>query len=139
VKRVLVVDDDPSVSRLVSAALASIHVEHEIDYCSDGGQGRLKAAQGQYDLIALDLHMPFMGGVEALEEMKRNPKSARIPVVVITAQQDPAVHAQVRQLGALATVTKPFQVLDLVTIFRLAFAGNQAKPPPEPGTRPLDQ
>lgn len=135
-KRVLVVDDDPSVARLVSAALARADVQHKIDYCSDGGQGRAKAAQGGFDLIALDLHMPFMGGVEALEEMKRNPKSAGIPVVVITAQQDPALHAKVKELGAVATVTKPFQMWDLVSIFRLVFAGDQAKSGPDAGDRP---
>jgi CheY-like chemotaxis protein len=136
VKRVLVVDDDPSVARLVAAALARAEVEHQIDYCSDGGQARAKAAQGQYDLIALDLAMPFMGGVEALEEMKRNPKSAQIPVVVITGLQDPALHAQVKQLGAVATVTKPFKVWDLVSVFRLVFAGDQSKSATDAGGGP---
>jgi CheY-like chemotaxis protein len=139
VKRVLVVDDDPAVARLVSAALARAEVEHQVDYCSDGGQARTKAAQEQYDLIALDLAMPFMNGVEALEEMKRNPKSAQTPVVVITALQDPALHSQVKQLGAVATVTKPFKVWDLVSIFRLVFAGDQSKSLTDAGGRPPDR
>ena len=137
-KSILVIDDDPSIARLVSAALDKTDVTHRIDYCSDGGQGRAKAAQGQYDLIALDLAMPFMDGVEALEEIKRNPKSAQIPVVVITGLKDPALHAKVEQLGAIATVTKPFKVWDLVSIFRLVFAGNQSKPPDDVGEGPAE-
>jgi len=134
VKKVLVVDDDPRVARLVAAALYSADVKHSLEYCSDGGQGRAKAAQGQYDLITLDLAMPFMDGVEALEEMKRNPRSADIPVVVITALQEPEVHKRAQELGAVAVITKPFELWELVNVFRLTLAGDQAKPPP--GSRP---
>jgi len=141
-KRILVVDDEPPIARLIEAALKAAKVEHTLEYCSDGAQGRAKAAQGQYDLITLDLHMPLMGGVEALRHMKANPKSAHIPIVVITGQQDPVFHKRVMRLGAAALVTKPFELEELGTILSKALAGEQVQPPTieeeDSDVRPLD-
>jgi len=133
-KRVLVVDDEPPVARFVEAALEAAKVEHTLDYCSDGAQGRVKASQEQYDLITLDVHMPLMGGVEALREIKRNPKSADTPIVIITGQQDPGFHKRVMQFGAAAVVKKPFGIEDLGEILSKVLAGE----PLEPTTGPED-
>jgi len=141
-KRILVIDDEPTVARLIRAALEAAGVEHILDYCSDGAQGRTKAAQGQYDLITLDLHMPLMGGVEALREMKQNPKSADIPVVVITAQKDPTFHQRATQFGTAAVITKPFQVKELGSILARILVGEQFEQPlgvdQDPDLRSLD-
>lgn len=141
-KRILVVDDDPPVARLVDAALNAAKVEHSLDYCGDGAQGRAKAAQAQYDLITLDLHMPMMGGVEALREMKHNPKSAHTPIVVITGQQDPVFHKRVMRFGAAALVTKPFELEALGVVLSKALAGEHIQPPTveeeDSDVRPLD-
>jgi CheY-like chemotaxis protein len=142
-KKILVIDDEAPVARLIGAALNSAGVEHTLDYCSDGGQGRTKAAQGQYDLITLDLHMPLMGGIEALREMKQSPKSAAIPVIVITAQQDSAFHKRAKELGAAAVVTKPFRPDDLGSILAQVLAGAEVELPAPRGEqddelRPLD-
>jgi chemosensory pili system protein ChpA (sensor histidine kinase/response regulator) len=136
-KRILVIDDDPPVARIVKAALDIVKVEHTLDYCSDGGQGRAKAAQGGYDLICLDLSMPFMDGFEALGEMKRNPKSAQIPVVVITGAQEPEMRQRVMELGAAAVFAKPFEPVHLGHLLQRVLAGEQVQPPPSasPGAR----
>ena len=128
-KRILVIDDDPPVARMIEIALEMAKVEHVLDYCSDGGQGRAKAGQGGYDLICLDLSMPFMDGFEALGEMKRNPKSAQIPVVVITGEQEPEIHQRVMELGAAAIVTKPFEPVQLGSILQQVLRGEQPEPP----------
>ena len=121
-KRVLVVDDEAPVARLVATALKSVEIEHMLDHCSDGAQGRMKAAQGGYDLIVLDLAMPFMDGTAALEEMRRNPKSRAIPVVVLTGVLEREVHNRVAELGVAALVTKPCDVKQLGTVLRSALA-----------------
>jgi len=142
VKKILVIDDEAFVARLIKAALEAADVKHEIDYCSDGAQGRVKAAQGQYDLITLDLHMPFMGGIEALMEIKRNPTSANIPVVVVTAQSDPAFHRRALEMGAAALITKPFRSDELGRVLQQVLTGEPTEPPapegPGPDLRPLD-
>jgi CheY-like chemotaxis protein len=140
-KRILVIDDDPPVARMIEVALGMARVEHVLDYCSDGGQGRAKAAQGGCDLICLDLSMPFMDGFEALGEMKRNPKSAQIPVVVITGAHEPEVHQRVMELGAAAIVTKPFEPMQLAGVLQQVLVGEEPEPPrgtsPGGGLRPL--
>ncbi len=128
-KRILVIDDEASVARLVAAALRTANVEHRLDYCSDGGQGRAMAARGEHDLITLDLAMPLMDGLEALEEIKRNPKSSHIPVIVVTALHDTELHEGARALGATEVVTKPFEPWELATTFRLILAGKEIKRP----------
>jgi two-component system OmpR family response regulator len=136
-RKVLVIDDDPAIARLVGAALEKRKLDHDLEYCGDGGQGRLKAAAGGYDLIVLDLAMPFMDGVAALAEMRRNPKSRAVPVVVVTALTDPALHQQVRDLGAVAVITKPFEHWELADAVRLVLAGDELQPPAGP-PEPLD-
>ncbi len=139
-KKILVIDDEPPVARLIGAALKAADIEHTIDYCSDGALGRTKAAHGQYDLITLDLLMPLMGGLEALRELKQNPNSASIPVVIVTAQKDPEFHRRAIELGAAALITKPFEINDLAAILAQLLAGEQVElPPGMPGSdlRPL--
>lgn len=121
-KRVLVVDDEPPIARLISTALDALEIEHTLDYCSDGAQGRTKAARGEHDLIVLDLGMPLMDGVEALSEVKANPKSRDIPVVVLTGMSDPALHARVAELGATAIIMKPCDLDQLGAVLRTALA-----------------
>jgi CheY-like chemotaxis protein len=125
-KKVLVIDDEPLVARLMTEVLKMANLECRIDYCSDGGQGRAKAAQGKYDLISLDLAMPLMDGFEALEEIKRNPKSNQTPVVVVTGRLEAALHERAMQMGAAAVVTKPFNVWDLGNTLRLILAKQDA-------------
>ena len=106
-RRILVIDDEPPIARLIGLVLKGAGVDHQMDYCSDGAQGKIKAAQGEYDLITLDINMPLMGGVEALQEMKRNPKSAATPVVVVTAEEDAELHRRLMEAGAATVITKP--------------------------------
>ena len=136
-KRILVVDDDHPVARLISAALKAAEIEHIIDYCSDGGQGKVKAGQGECDLITLDLAMPLMDGFAALEEMKRNPKCAHIPVIVITSHQDAEMHQRALDLGATAVLTKPFKPRQAAETLRRALMGEIEPGGMGPGLKPL--
>ncbi len=129
-KKILVIDDEPTVAHLIAAALRSAGIQHTIDYCSDGAQGRRKAARGGYDLITLDRNMPVMTGDQALREIKRNRRCASVPVVVITAQKDPDFHEHVVELGAAALIVKPFHPRDLGAILQRILAGEP--PDPEP-------
>ncbi len=126
-RKILVIDDQAPIARLVTSALKSAGIEHTMDYCSDGAQGKIKAAQGEYDLISLDINMPLMDGVEALEEMKGNPKSASIPVVVITADEDTELHARLLGAGAAAVVTKPAPADDLGKLLERVLAGEDVR------------
>lgn len=122
-KKILIIDDEPPIARLIGAALKTAGLEHAVDYCRDGAQGKIKAAQDEYDLITLDLNMPLMDGFEALEEMKANAKSANTPVVILTAEDDAGLHLRLRQSGAAAIVMKPVSIEDLGALLGRALAG----------------
>ena len=112
-KRVLVIDDDPAIAQLVSAALSAQGVLHELSYCQDGGQGRLLATQGRHDLVVLDLLMPVVNGIEALAAMRRASRSALTPVVVLSGRDDLPTRRYVERLGITAFVPKPVSAQQL--------------------------
>jgi CheY-like chemotaxis protein len=89
-------------------------------FAEDGSAAILKARSGPIDLIILDLAMPIMSGWEFLREIKRDPITASIPVVVITAHGQSGTAAEVSELGAQGYLEKPFrrdQLLALVEPF----------------------
>jgi len=72
-------------------------------------------------------------GVEALGEMKRHPRASHIPVIVVTALQNPGLRNRVRTMGAATVIQKPFELWQLVDAVRLTFAGNKLIPESTPG------
>jgi DNA-binding response OmpR family regulator len=133
VKKILIIDDEPPIARLIGIALKSAGVDHTVDYQRDGALGKIKAAQGDYDLITLDINMPLMDGVEALQEMKANRTSADTPVVVVTAEDDAALHSRLMDAGAAAVATKPISVEDLGQLLAKVLAGEPLEEISGPG------
>jgi DNA-binding response OmpR family regulator len=110
-KRVLVVEDDPSVRGLLHTLLTA--EGYEVSTASDGLAGLVKAAQTIPDLILLDLMMPDLGGVRVLEELREDPELDETPVIVVTGQVD-AVPSMRRVLGDDNVFVKPFGVAELL-------------------------
>lgn len=104
--RILVVDDEPHIRRLVSFSLQNRG--HEILEAPDGPTGISMASEHQPDLILMDVMMPVMTGFEALEKLKANQATAGIPVVMLSAKSQ--VYEQEEGIGRGATkyVCKPF-------------------------------
>jgi CheY-like chemotaxis protein len=70
------------------------------------------------DLILLDLHLPDLSGIQVLNHLKSDGRTASIPVVVLTADALPGTEAQVREAGAVGCLSKPIDVrkfLDTIT------------------------
>jgi DNA-binding response OmpR family regulator len=112
VPKVLVVDDDPSIQRLVSL---TFEMEGWTVVIADDGIAGLAAARKEHpDAILLDVMMPKMDGLQVAAELKSHPDTSRIPVVLLSAK------AQAGDLGAgMATgadeyITKPFDPLELL-------------------------
>jgi CheY-like chemotaxis protein len=71
------------------------------------------------DLILLDLHLPDLSGIQVLNRLKSDARTASIPVVVLTADALPGTEAQVREAGAVGCLSKPVDVpkfLDTITL-----------------------
>jgi PAS domain S-box-containing protein len=106
---VLYIDDNLANLELVEEILA-----HRPDVttvtATDGRTGIELARETHPDLVLLDLHLPDMGGEEALACLKRDPVTHAIPVVVISADPDFVTIERVRAAGARDYLTKPFDV-----------------------------
>ena len=110
--RILVVEDERDI-----AALVAYHLTKE-GYrvrTTEGGQEALEAVSAEKpDLMVLDLMLPGFSGYEVLQELRRRPEMADVPVVVLTARRDEADRVKGLELGADDYVTKPFSPRELV-------------------------
>jgi DNA-binding response OmpR family regulator len=114
---VLVVDDNEDSVRIIEAILRS--AGFEVNVAHDGKQGIEIAEASAPELIVLDIMMPVMDGVEALQKLRASPKTSRIPVILLTAKtQDEDVIAGY-QTGADYYMTKPFTAKQLLYGVRL--------------------
>jgi DNA-binding response OmpR family regulator len=110
VQRVLVVDDDPTVSDVVRRYLE--RAEYDVTLAADG-QGALDAVRdSRPDLVVLDLMLPGIDGLEVCRRLRHD--DPNLPVVMLTALGDEADRVLGLSLGADDYVTKPFSPRELV-------------------------
>lgn len=112
--RVLVVDDDPDMTRLISAALSSSGVASLAAY--DALQGIVVAQRELPSVIIIDLHMPAGGGLKLLEKLKASARTAGIPVLVITADAATDLPMRAQELGARGFLRKPVDLVRLIEV-----------------------
>ena len=82
----------------------------------DGRTGLDRAEQLQPDLVLLDLELPDISGEQVLAELRAAPATRAIPVIVVSADIDPAVQHRVLAGGARFFLTKPFEVTELLRL-----------------------
>jgi CheY-like chemotaxis protein len=80
----------------------------------DGHTGLDRVDQMRPDLVLLDLELPDISGEQVLAALRARPATRDIPVIVITADIDPAVHARILANGARFFLVKPYQIGDLL-------------------------
>jgi two-component system cell cycle response regulator len=110
--RILVVDDIPANVKLLEARLIAEYFD--VLTASDGYQALAICERSQVDLILLDIMMPGMDGFEVCERLKSNPKTSHIPVVMVTALDQPADRVRGLKAGADDFLTKPVNDLQLI-------------------------
>jgi two-component system, cell cycle response regulator len=111
--RVLVVDDVAANVKLLEARLAAEYFE--VVTAMNGPQALEICAEGLCDIVLLDVMMPGMDGLEVCRRMKADPKTAHIPVVIVTALNQPADRISGLEAGADDFLTKPVDDIALVT------------------------
>lgn len=106
-KKVLIVDDSASVRQLVRAVLCS---DFDVVEACDGVEGA-EAIQREWDLAAVicDTHMPRMGGIEMLELVKQDPRSASLPIVMLSGAGQNEMVQRAKAAGAKGWIVKPFK------------------------------
>lgn len=125
--RILLVDDSKATRAIVAKMLSGY--ECEILEAANGALGVEAAREHHPDLIVLDMTMPVMNGVEALQALQADAALKIIPVIMLTANSNPEEMEQMKTLGAIDYITKsqkPRLILDRV----IALIDLQAKPTP---------
>ena len=110
--KILIVDDDVTITELMKALMM---IEgHQPTTVNDSTQAMDVATTVHPDLITLDLMMPGLSGFELCEMLHQDPRFSNIPIMVVSARDDPESKAMALQAGAKDYLTKPFGVNDLM-------------------------
>ena len=106
--QILIVDDSPTIRRMVKASLADVTADLEFIEASSGLEAIERLATGAVELMVLDLNMPDMHGLEVLGFVRGHQKYRRVPIIVLTTRGDDSSRTAALQAGATAFMTKPF-------------------------------
>ncbi len=110
--RVLIVDDIPTNVRLLEARLTAEY--YEVSSAHSGAEALAKCQEQDFDIILLDVMMPEMDGFEVCRRLKADPKTHHIPVLMITALDQPSDRVQGLDAGADDFLTKPVDDMQLM-------------------------
>jgi two-component system OmpR family response regulator len=111
--RVLVVEDEPDLLRVLSQSLRE--EGYAVDEAADGRSGLFKAKVNDYDAVVLDLMLPGMDGFAVLRELR---KEKRTPVLILTARDALGDRVKGLDSGADDYLTKPFELAELLARLR---------------------
>jgi len=127
VATVLIIDDDPNTLRLIGYMLE--RGGFEVQLAGDGEDGLAKAFKQPPDLIVLDVMMPGVDGYQVCEQLRANPRTAPIPVIILTARSQRIDQQTALEVGADLYLPKPVAPEELIA------SVNELLSRP-PGTRP---
>jgi phosphate regulon transcriptional regulator PhoB len=108
----LVVDDEPDIIELVSYNLKK--EGFDVSSASDGEEALAKIRKGDFDLLILDLMLPGIQGMELCRILRNDPKTAHIPIIMLTAKGEEVDRVLGLEIGADDYMTKPFSPRELV-------------------------
>jgi CheY-like chemotaxis protein len=113
--RILYLDDNPSHIKLMRMVM-STRVDTELSVATDGAQGIEKARSEPFDLILVDLYLPDGRGDEVVRKLRSQEVTAKLPAIIISAEDDATVVQEAMRAGANAYITKPFDISDLLGV-----------------------
>ena len=111
-KRILIIDDEDDIREVASLSLETV-AGWDIFTANRGAAGILSAAENQPDAILLDVMMPEMDGPTTFRELQKNPLTAHIPVLLLTAKVQATDQRRFADLGVKAVLFKPFDPMTL--------------------------
>ena len=111
--KILIVDDDESIRKIVALALRSLPFPVEVKMAADGFEALSYVEREKPDMIILDIMMPKMDGFEVCKRLRENIDTAFIPIMMLTAKGEIESRTKAFTVGTDDYVTKPFEVEDL--------------------------
>jgi len=114
--RVLVVDDDSAIRRMIVAALRREGIYAFLEAAN--GKDALDLMRGEHpDVVVLDLMMPILSGWDVLRERSHDASIRKIPIILVSANRDPEIATAV-DAGICAFLPKPFDIAALSALVR---------------------
>jgi two-component system, OmpR family, alkaline phosphatase synthesis response regulator PhoP len=118
-KRILAVDDEKNIRRLVEVNL--VRAGYQVETACDGREALERVAAQRPDMVVLDVMMPYLDGFEVLRHLKADPGTAEIPVIMLTAKAQDADIMRGWTGGCDTYLTKPFNPAELLTFVKRIF------------------
>jgi DNA-binding response OmpR family regulator len=104
--KILLVDDEPNIRKLLSASLAAMG--YQVLVASNGEEALELARLECPDLVLLDLKIPRLSGWDVLTGLKADEKLRKTPVIIMTGAANPSDEDKARRIGAVGCLAKPF-------------------------------
>jgi DNA-binding response OmpR family regulator len=113
-RQILFVEDDPDQRRLLERTLAA--AGWRVISAADGEAGVAAARAQQPDVIVLDVMMPRLNGFQACRQLRADPQTKHIPIIMATAKDQPADEFWGREVGADEYLVKPLEIRQLIAV-----------------------
>lgn len=106
-KLVLVVEDDPDHRKICGTILR--HYGYAVLEAGDGAEAVRLAGEHRPDVVLMDARLPILDGWSATRELKQDPSTRQIPVIMLTAQPPTHARTRAREVGSDRYLTKPLE------------------------------
>jgi CheY-like chemotaxis protein len=123
-KKILVIDDEEDLCVLLRHGLTLERTDLEVLSAKDGPTGLQRAKADRPQVIILDVMMPRMDGYEVCRRLKADPATRGIPVVMLTASNDPHLNRKAFEAGAIACLNKPYRRAALINCVDMALGSS---------------
>ena len=112
-RRILIVEDSPTMRSLLSASLEAMDEPTKIVEAANGFEALRQLPRERIDLIVTDINMPDINGLELVSFVKTNPAYRRIPLIIVSTEGSERDRQRGLELGADAYLVKPFEPTEL--------------------------
>jgi two-component system cell cycle response regulator DivK len=116
VKTILCVEDNEFNRKIVRDLLA--RTSYRLMVATDGETGVATAQEALPDLIIMDIQLPKLSGLDATRQLRAEPRTAHIPIIVITSFALAGDEQKARDAGAAAYLAKPYSPRELLQLIR---------------------
>ena len=127
--RILLVDDQRDILRLLHATLDTLGHKLEIYEAPSGEEALLEAARHRFDMLVSDYKLPGITGVELMKKVRA--KNPDVKAILITAMNDKKTREEMREAGAMALFDKPIPLADFLDVVERALGLKRTILPPE--------
>lgn len=119
-KTILLAEDEVDLRFIIKTTLESPN--YRILEADDGEAALKIARQEKLDLVLLDWMMPGVSGIMVAQELRKNPETADVPIIMVTARSQRSDRDRGREVGTFAYLVKPFSPLELLNVVEEALS-----------------